>query len=138
MSTNIRVVNKKGEQICQLDQIPIDTTVAEFKQKFIQQSRVSVNQNSNRVQKKLGPERLRFTIQSVDTKAPVVALSDKTKALSDYFQDPEVTLLFKDLGPQISWTTVFLVEYGGPIVITLLLLLFRKQIYGSDPELTYN
>lgn len=33
---------------------------------------------------------------------------------------------------------MFLVEYGGPIVITLLLLLFRKQIYGSDPELTYN
>ena len=35
--------------------------------------------------KRLGPERLRFTIKTEDPKAPVVALSDKTKALSDYF-----------------------------------------------------
>ena len=83
----------------------------------------------------MSPARLRFTVEGKD---PVVALSDKTKQLDFYFQDPEVTLVFKDLGPQVSWTTVFLVEYGGPIVITLLLLLFRKQIYGSNPELTYN
>ena len=73
--------------------------------------------------KKLSPARLRFTVEG---SKPVVALSDKTKELSYYFQDAEVTLCFKDLGPQISWTTVFLVEYGGPIVITLLLWLCRK------------
>ena len=67
-----------------------------------------------------------------------MALSDKTKPLSEYFIVDEVTLIFKDLGPQISWTTVFLVEYAGPIVITLILWLCRKQIYGSNPELTYN
>jgi len=50
----------------------------------------------------------------------------------------EFDLYFKDLGPQISWTTVFLVEYFGPIAITLILLVFRKQIYGSDPKLTHN
>ena len=38
---------------------------------------------------------------------------------------------------QISWTTVFLVEYFGPIAITLLLLAFREQIYGSNPPLLY-
>lgn len=38
---------------------------------------------------------------------------------------------------QISWTTVFLVEYFGPILITLLLLGFRNQIYGENPELKY-
>ena len=73
--------------------------------------------------KKIGPERLRFTVEG---KTPVVALTDKTKELNFYFQEPEVTLCFKDLGPQVSWTTVFLVEYGGPIVITLLLWLCRK------------
>jgi very-long-chain enoyl-CoA reductase len=45
--------------------------------------------------------------------------------------------VFKDLGMQISWTTVFLVEYFGPILITLLLLAFRSQIYGSNPPLLY-
>lgn len=45
--------------------------------------------------------------------------------------------MFKDLGMQVSWTTVFLVEYFGPIAITLLLLFFREQIYGSNPPLVY-
>jgi very-long-chain enoyl-CoA reductase len=52
--------------------------------------------------------------------------------------DKEVTLYFKDLGMQISWTTVFLVEYFGPILITLLLILFQKQIYGKTSDYTFN
>ena len=32
----------------------------------------------------------------------------------------------------MGWKTVFLVEYAGPIAITLLLLLFRKSIYGVN------
>ena len=87
--------------------------------------------------KRLGPERLRFTMKT-EVGGKVIALSDKTKTLADYLDGDDITLVFKDLGPQISWTTVFLVEYGGPIVITLFLWLCRKQIYGSNPELTYN
>ena len=33
---------------------------------------------------------------------------------------------------------MFYVEYAGPIVITVLLLLLRKPIYGENPELTLN
>jgi very-long-chain enoyl-CoA reductase len=77
---------------------------------------------------------VRFTIE--DPKG--VALNDKGKKLIEYIQSPSVTLYFKDLGPQISWKTVFLVEYGGPIVITLCFWLLRKQIYGSNPEMTLN
>jgi very-long-chain enoyl-CoA reductase len=53
-------------------------------------------------------------------------MTDKTKAISEYVgsQEAEVTLYFKDLGMQISWTTVFLVEYFGPILITVLLIVF--------------
>ena len=47
-------------------------------------------------------------------------------------------LFFKDLGPQVSWTTVFLVEYFGPILITLLLVIFQKEIYGKESEYTLN
>ena len=85
--------------------------------------------------KKLSYARCRFTVE--DSK-PVVALSDKGKPLKDYIEQTTVTLVFKDLGPQVGWQTVFLVEYGGPIVITLILWLLRKQIYGSDPEMTLN
>ena len=38
---------------------------------------------------------------------------------------------------QISWTTVFLVEYFGPILITVLLVAFREQIYGRNPPLLW-
>ncbi|KAI0217623.1 Very-long-chain enoyl-CoA reductase [Lamellibrachia satsuma] len=40
-------------------------------------------------------------------------------------------LYFKDLGPQVSWTTVFLVEYAGPLVIYLLFYLRPSIIYGA-------
>lgn len=54
-----------------------------------------------------------------------VPLQDKTKRLEEYLEgDKEHVLFFKDLGMQISWTTVFLVEYFGPILITGLLMAF--------------
>ena len=39
---------------------------------------------------------------------------------------------------QISWKLVFLIEYFGPILITVLLMTFRKQIYGEDKPYTFN
>lgn len=57
------------------------------------------------------------------------ALSDKRMALGKFFTAEEiaagnVVLVFKDLGLQISWKLVFLIEYFGPILITLLLVAF--------------
>ncbi|KAH7075935.1 3-oxo-5-alpha-steroid 4-dehydrogenase-domain-containing protein [Paraphoma chrysanthemicola] len=37
----------------------------------------------------------------------------------------------KDLGPQISWRTVFIVEYFGPLVIHPLVYFGRPYIYGT-------
>lgn len=67
-------------------------------------------------------------------------LVDRTKTLQDYCKadlENNVQLYYKDMGPQVDWYTVFYVEYAGPIVITLALLLFRKHIYGSNPGLSY-
>ncbi|RDL40168.1 uncharacterized protein BP5553_00147 [Venustampulla echinocandica] len=40
-------------------------------------------------------------------------------------------ILIKDLGPQLSWTTVFVIEYLGPILIHLLFLVIRPYIYKN-------
>ncbi|XP_013093798.2 very-long-chain enoyl-CoA reductase-like isoform X2 [Biomphalaria glabrata] len=40
-------------------------------------------------------------------------------------------LFFKDLGPQVGWTTVFLTEYAGPLVIYLIFYTRPSFIYGD-------
>ncbi|KAK4101983.1 hypothetical protein N658DRAFT_43053 [Parathielavia hyrcaniae] len=42
-------------------------------------------------------------------------------------------LVVKDLGPQIAWRTVYLVEYFGPILFHLLIPLIRPYIYVVAP-----
>ena len=84
--------------------------------------------------KKLDVNRVRLSLGD----AKGLVLSDRCKKLSDYINDTDAILVFKDLGRQVGWKTVFLVEYAGPIAITLGLMAFRKQVYGSDPNYTFN
>ena len=84
--------------------------------------------------RKLYPARLRFTVNEIRG----TALTDHTKPMSHYITDASVTLYFQELGPQIGWDTVFYIEYAGPILTTLLFIVFREQIYGKNPELTLN
>ncbi|KAG6934251.1 trans-2,3-enoyl-CoA reductase [Chelydra serpentina] len=46
------------------------------------------------------------------------------------------TLYFKDLGPQIGWTMVFLTEYAGPLFIYFLFYFRMPFVYGLDDKLT--
>lgn len=41
------------------------------------------------------------------------------------------TIYVKDLGPQISWRTVFVIEYAGPIFIHPLVYALRPYIYSK-------
>ncbi|KAK7495826.1 hypothetical protein BaRGS_00012816 [Batillaria attramentaria] len=43
-------------------------------------------------------------------------------------------LFFKDLGPQVGWTTVFLTEYAGPLVIYLIFYTRPAIIYGAGAD----
>lgn len=47
-------------------------------------------------------------------------------------------LLVKDLGPQMAWRTVFVVEYLGPILIHGLMVAIRPYIYKFSPYLYKN
>ena len=52
-------------------------------------------------------------------------MKDADKPLKEYegfVEGSEITLEYKDLGPQVYWRTVFIVEYFGPILITVILL----------------
>ncbi|KAG1857875.1 3-oxo-5-alpha-steroid 4-dehydrogenase-domain-containing protein [Suillus tomentosus] len=43
-------------------------------------------------------------------------------------------LSVKDLGPQVSWKTVFLVEYAGPLFIHPVIYYFPKLFYGGPVQ----
>ncbi|CAD5113490.1 DgyrCDS2654 [Dimorphilus gyrociliatus] len=46
-------------------------------------------------------------------------------------------LYFKDLGPQVGWTTVFLTEYSGPLFAYLLFYLRPSLIYADSNAPTH-
>lgn len=49
--------------------------------------------------------------------------------LSDLNSSSSFKLYFKDLGPQVGWTTVFLTEYAGPLFIYLAFYLRPSFVY---------
>ncbi|KAJ3061896.1 3-oxo-5a-steroid 4- dehydrogenase [Podochytrium sp. JEL0797] len=57
---------------------------------------------------------------------------DKSKALKEAGVNDGDVVLFKDLGPQIGWTTVFIIEYLGPILIHAFFFYNPTLIYGSS------
>ncbi|GAA6023977.1 hypothetical protein JCM10207_006840, partial [Rhodosporidiobolus poonsookiae] len=68
--------------------------------------------------------------QRITTKDKKV-LDDDDKPLRDYGVGEGEQLEIKDLGPQIAWRTIFLVEYFGPLFIHPLFYLLRSTIYRS-------
>lgn len=58
-------------------------------------------------------------------------MNDDDQFLATYFQD-EKTLIFKDLGVQLSWRLVYVIEYAGPLLICPLLFMFPSVFYGVE------
>jgi len=81
---------------------------------------------------KFSPDRQKLTT-GVDRTSPV--LEDKKK-VQDY-QLTDGTIYLKDLGPQIAWKHVFLLEYLGPIIVWGFFSIQPGFIYGSTPGLTF-
>lgn len=68
--------------------------------------------------------------QSLRSEAKGKALSD-SETIKSLSLKPNGKLYYKDLGPQIGWKTVFLLEYAGPLVVYLWLYQRPWLFYGN-------
>ncbi|TFK27845.1 hypothetical protein FA15DRAFT_754029 [Coprinopsis marcescibilis] len=92
---------------------PQDATVLEVKERIAAQY------------PKLGVSRQKLSLKG-DKKA--LNDEDKVNALSGK------ELQVKDLGPQIGWRTVFLIEYVGPLIVHPVIYYYPKLVYGKDVQ----
>ncbi|XP_004456782.1 trans-2,3-enoyl-CoA reductase-like [Dasypus novemcinctus] len=102
------------KQICIVDKVTQTSTIHDVKQKF------------HKACPKWYPSRIGLQLEYG---GPL---------LKDYIRIQSVaassiiTLYFTDLGQQVSWTTVFLAEYIGPLIIYLLFYLRIPYIYDAQ------
>lgn len=77
----------------------------------------------------------RLSFKSGDGK-DAVRLDSDDKSLESYGLKDGASLVFKDLGPQINYRLVFLLEYFGPMVFVLLYSIRPALIYGAEASAT--
>ncbi|GLC34092.1 hypothetical protein PLESTB_000836600 [Pleodorina starrii] len=111
----LEVLSRSGNIIATLDVNP-DAPVAELKKKFYG------------LKKKYYPARQRFTLPLKPGEKRGTVLDD-SKRLSDYGLADGGKVEFKDLGPQIGYSTVFFWEYFGPLVVYPLFFVLPKYLY---------
>ena len=118
-ATNVTIVSGKGDKVRETSlSLPAEATVLDLKLKYKEVSRKSIHRQSF----KFG-----------DAKNPT-RLEDETKTLKSYGLSSGATLSFKDLGPQIGYRTVFLIEYLGPLIFMALYALRPAIIFGKDAD----
>lgn len=81
----------------------------------------------------LYPSRQMFKLEAVGK-----GLRDEEKLADLKPNATSIKLFFKDLGPQVGWTTVFLTEYAGPLIIYVIFYLRPAFIYGPRPSTKYH
>jgi len=113
----LQIVSRSGRKITDLD-VTDKTTVVQLKNHFAVKC------------PKYPVHRQRFTFES----APLL----EGKSIYDYKLKDGDTLLFKDLGPQVGWGTVFFIEYFGPLLIYPIFYFHVDLIYGSKAPETHD
>jgi very-long-chain enoyl-CoA reductase len=105
-----KVISKSGEILTTIESNTV-TTVADFKQAVAD----SLKKNIYRV-------RLSYEDKVLES-------SDRALLAFIPSTNANPTILFKDLGPQMWWRSVFIIEYAGPIVISALIYFFAPYIH---------
>jgi very-long-chain enoyl-CoA reductase len=113
----ITILSGRGDKARKTDlKIPVSSTVKDLKKEYTKTSRKSIH----RLSFKLGEGK------------DAVRLDNDEKTLESYNVKDGAELIFKDLGPQINYRLVFLLEYFGPMVFVLLYSIRPALIYGAD------
>lgn len=113
----LKIISRSGKELGTFN-LSEKSTVLDLKKKFNEKCK-------NYIVKQYTPDRQRFCIKNES--GPV--LSDDSSSLSSMLKD-ERTICFKDLGYQLSWRMVYIIEYAGPLLIAPLLYYFPEKIYG--------
>jgi len=114
----INVVSLSGRPITDLT-LPENATFDDLRKEYTKKKGVNIY-------------RQMFYLQNND-KSRGEAL--KHGSISDTVKEG-ATVMFKDLGPQVSWTIVFLVEYFGSLIAFPTIYLLRPYIYHKFAPLT--
>ncbi|XP_037387076.1 trans-2,3-enoyl-CoA reductase-like 2b isoform X4 [Pygocentrus nattereri] len=109
---------KSKAQLCYLDKVEPNATVGEIKNLL------------HRLYPKWYPSR-----QALKLHPEGKALKDE-EVLEDLPVGTTATMFLQDLGPQLSWTMVFLAESIGPLFIYLLFYFRLPYIYSPEDDYT--
>ncbi|GFQ93866.1 probable very-long-chain enoyl-CoA reductase art-1 [Trichonephila clavata] len=104
-----------SKPVAQLTNLSGDTTIYDIKKEI------------HKIKRTLHPNR-----QALRLDARGKFLSDSLSLHSVEFKSQNKQLYLKDLGPQIGWKTVFLLEYAGPLALYVATYLRPPFIYGAD------
>lgn len=111
----IEILNVAGSKPVGKITIKEDSTIKDVKDKI-----------HSHLKKSLPPNRQAIKLEA---KGKVLKDDDTLKLLN---VQSGAKLYLKDLGPQISWTTVFLAEYAGPLFVYLWAYQRPWLLYGEQ------
>ncbi|KAJ3191034.1 3-oxo-5a-steroid 4- dehydrogenase [Irineochytrium annulatum] len=131
----LKLVNRKGKLLKQLD-VASDANVEDLS-RVIYKACAYPSHSVNTI-----AADYTFAVPKWDINRQRLTYGDKNAvlerglSLKSYGIKDGDTVVFKDLGPQLGWSTVFLIEYLGPLLIHPLVYYNQKLIYGKEAPKT--